>query len=235
MKNLSRINFKDSISFDKVIIKYMPFSANCALPARRGAFGIMNWEKVLSCCRFFTHSFNLPVSIICDRCENRKVGRRTCWSSSTKRRTIRVWSAKRTSKRSSRQARARADGAGSSFVLRTAERFWEPFRELSNQYGRPSDWGWSFRIATTKNWPYPTPSVQVCEGKARSGRFLAKEYLDYELNNEGVSLPADRYKFEERELPVDQIQALGLNKEILLENQSMGDILKGRIQQTGYR
>ena len=59
---------------------------------------------------------------------------------------------------------------------------------------------------------------------------MAKEISDYELNNEGrIAKFADRYKFEERELPWDQIQALGLNKEILLENQSMGDFLKGRI------
>ncbi|MFR7647273.1 MULTISPECIES: DUF4099 domain-containing protein [Alistipes] len=71
--------------------------------------------------------------------------------------------------------------------------------------------------------------IQVREGKDQDGS-LAKEVSDYELNNEGrIAKFADRYKFEERELPWDQIQALGLNKEILLENQSMGDILKGRI------
>lgn len=71
--------------------------------------------------------------------------------------------------------------------------------------------------------------IQIREGKDQDGS-LAKEVANYELNNEGrIAKFADRYKFEERELPWDQIHALGLNKEILLENQSMGDILKGRI------
>ena len=104
------------------------------------------------------------------------------------------------------------------------------FENLRNQYGRPSDLGWSFfRIGTEKLDRILDSIIQVREGKDQDGS-LAKEVSDYELNNEGrIAKFADRYKFEERELPWDQIQALGLNKEILLENQSMGDILKGRI------
>ena len=62
------------------------------LPARGGAFGVMNWKKVLSFRRIFTILFTHLILALWQ--ENRKSYRRTCWPSSTKRRTICVWSAK---------------------------------------------------------------------------------------------------------------------------------------------
>lgn len=111
------------------------------LPARRGAFGIMNWKKVLSCRRIFTihsiYSFNyLHYGKRTGKAIEGRAGR-------PRQKDERSASGQR-DERADGRVQHREHGSGRSaqslsFDSRTVLGTF--FENLRNQYGRPSDLG----------------------------------------------------------------------------------------------
>ena len=99
------------------------------LPARRGAFGVMNWKKVLSFRRIFTIQFTHLIICIMAR-EQEKLSKDVLAVLDKKTNDLRLVTVS-----TAPGDRRRALSFDSRTVLGTF------FENLRNQYGRPSDLG----------------------------------------------------------------------------------------------
>ena len=107
------------------------------------------------------------------------------------------------------------------------------FTNFKNQYNNPTSFSF-FLVPLVLLEKTPNAVVQIRKGEdpGAEGKKLVE---NSELNDEGrIAKLARRYKFDEHQLPWKELGALGIDKQILFDNQCMGEMLKGRITSKAF-
>ena len=107
------------------------------------------------------------------------------------------------------------------------------FTNFKNQYNNPTSLSFFLvpRVLLEKTL---NAVVQIRKGEdpGVEGKKLVE---NSELNDEGrIAKLARRYKFDEHQLPWKELGALGIDKQLLFDNQCMGEMLKGRITSKAF-
>ena len=107
------------------------------------------------------------------------------------------------------------------------------FSNFKNQYYNPSSFSF-FLVPLVLLEKTLNAVVQIRKGEdpGADGKKLVE---NSELNDEGrIAKLARRYKFDEHQLPWKDLNALGIDKQLLFENRAMGELLKGKITSTAF-
>ncbi|WP_195593801.1 DUF3945 domain-containing protein [Bacteroides fragilis] len=107
------------------------------------------------------------------------------------------------------------------------------FTNFKNQYENPTSFSF-FLVPLVLLEKTLNAVIQIRKGEdpGVEGKKLVE---NSELNDEGrIAKLARKYKFDEHQLPWKELGALGIDKQILFDNQCMGEILKGRITSKAF-
>ena len=107
------------------------------------------------------------------------------------------------------------------------------FTNFKNQYENPTSFSF-FLVPLVLLEKTLNAVVQIRKGEdpGVEGKKLVE---NSELNDEGrIAKLARKYKFDEHQLPWKELGALGIDKQILFDNQCMGEMLKGRITSKAF-